>query len=695
MLSVKPPFEPAHAADRRGPVKSRSYLLPPAGWFLLLALGQASTLTMINAGPLVGYQHYRLPWRLAVDAPAWALTLFAIEVVAVVFGFATWRPPVGVLVRRAGRLRFAAGVALFVLTSATLSKSVIAFGSELLVASSVQLVHLGAVCLFAVSLRQDTLDRHTRFWSRLLGVPGDGTLVEPGGVDRVAWIAAAWVTIIAAILAVASYQMHPHVPDEVAYLIQARYLAAGHLSLPPPPVPEAFDVDLMMVHASRWFSAMPSVWPFLLAVGSAVGVPWLVNPLLGGLNVLLASLVLREIYPRHIVRIAILLFAASPWNLFMAMNLMSHMASLTAALLASYAVARLRRDERWRWVIAAGVALGVAGMLRQLEGLALGFVLVLWVFATQVALRRRAVQVVALGVVAAATALPMLAYNQYLTGSARLFPVTMYMDATFGPGRNDLGFGANRGLGWPGLDPFPGHGPIDVAVNADFNLFQTNVELFGWATGAALIFLLLAVAGRLTRADRWMLVAIGAIIGIHSLYFFSGGSDFGARYWFLIIVPTVALAARGIEELGNRAEGAAAGGRLRVLAGAACVSIVAIVVFVPWRAADKYYHYRKMEPGARAFLTNEAMRDGIVLIRGRRHPDYASAVVYSALQPGEAGPTFAWDRGDDVRRRLVDAYRDRKFWVVEGPTVTSDSYRIVAGPLSGAELLARRDSLIP
>ena len=36
-------------------------------------------------------------------------------------------------------------------------------------------------------------------------------------------------------------------------------------------------------------------------------------------------------------------------------------------------------------------------------------------------------------------------------------------------GTNDLGFGANRGLGWSGLDPFPGHGVLDVIVNAALN----------------------------------------------------------------------------------------------------------------------------------------------------------------------------------------------------------------------------------
>src|SRR5690606_38953149 len=164
-----------------------------------------------------------------------------------------------------------------------------------------------------------------------------------------------------------------------------------------------------------------------------------------------------------------------------------------------------------------------------------------------------------------------------------------YMNATFGPGANDLGFGPNPGSGWEGLDPLPGHGPVDVLINANFNLFQTNTELLGWATGSLLPILLLLLVGRLRRPDAWMLACIAMVIGIHSLYYFSGGPDFGARYWYLILVPCLALAARGIETACERA-GAEGGGR--VVAGVSALVLTALLVFVPWRAADKYVHYR-------------------------------------------------------------------------------------------------------
>ena len=71
------------------------------------------------------------------------------------------------------------------------------------------------------------------------------------------------------------------------------------------------------------------------------------------------------------------------------------------------------------------------------------------------------------------------------------------------------------------------------------------------------------------------------------------------------------------------------------------------------------------------------------------------AAVYNPLDLAGTGPIFAWDRGDSTRSALVDAFPDRRFYLMEGPTVTGSGYMMIAGPLDAAALLARRDSLIP
>ncbi len=663
-----------------------------SGWVLLLAIGQIATLTMVRAGPGVGYQHFVAPWELFAEVPIWAIAAFAVEVLLVGLGLTAHLSTIRSFIRERGVWRTAVVAALFVMTSATLSLSVPRYLSELLFAATVQLVHLGAVFLFAVSLSEDAVSR-VAFWiERVLGPAPQTDEAEPGGSDRFVWVLAACVAVTAALLAIFVYQRHPHVPDEVSYLLQARYFAAGQLTMPLPKVPLAFNVDLMTYQSTRWFSPFPPGWPMLLAVGAAVGLPWLVNPLLGGIAVVLAYVFLREIYPRRTARLATLLLAASPWALLMAMNLMSHTASLVAALIAAAAVARLRRDPRGRWAVMAGVAIGVVGLIRPLEGVALALLLGFW----SLGARGRRVRLwpsVVLTVTTMATSALTLPYNRVLTGHADRFPVMEYMNATFGPGSNDLGFGANRGSGWRGLDPLPGHGPLDVLINANFNFFQTNTELLGWATGSLLLIAMLLAWGKLRRADWTMVAAVATIVGIHSFYYFSGGPDFGARYWYLIIVPCLALSARGLESLGwQAASGSSRSAPTRVIAGALALTLVSLVVFVPWRATDKYFHYRGMRPGVRDLADDPAFRNGMLLIRGNRHPDFASAVVYNALDLDSPAPVFVRDIDAATRRALVEAYPERSFWLVDGPTVTGDGYRIVAGPLRGAELVARPDA---
>lgn len=644
---------------------------------------------MVQAGPFVRYQHYPPLHRILAETHPAALAVFLLEIIAVVWGLAAAGRRAGTLPRPRGWPLFLAGTG-FVLTSATLSRSIPDYAGELLLASLVQLVHLGCVFLLARSFTERPLDAVSRVAARWLGPPGEPAGAAEG-TDRFAWVPAIWVTAVAAILALISYQSHPHVPDEVVYLLQAHYFAEGRVTLPLPPVPEAFDVDLMTYEATRWFSPVSPAWPAILAIGVVIGAPWLVNPLLGGVNILLGYRLLLALYPRRTARIAVVLLAVSPWSLFLAMSFMPHTATLTCALAAAVAVARLRRDPRVRWALVGGFFLGIVGLIRPLEGVVVALLLGFWSLGAR-GRRIRLLPSAALTLAALGTAAIILPYNKLLTGSAGTFPINAYVDARYGPGRNDLGFGSNRGMGWSGLDPLPGHGAADVAINANFNLFQINVELLGWATGSLLVLLLWLAMRRVTRADRLMLVSIAAVAGIHSLYYFSGGPDFGARYWFLAIVPCLALAASGIEELERATDARSPGDGRRVLGATAALAAGALLVFVPWRATDKYHHYRGMRPDIRELSAHSAWADGIVLIRGNRHPDFASAVVYNPVDLGGELPIYAWDRGGDIRRRLVRAYPGRRFWIVHGPTLTGRGYEVAAGPLSGEALLARADS---
>jgi hypothetical protein len=326
-----------------------------------------------------------------------------------------------------------------------------------------------------------------------------------------------------------------------------------------------------------------------------------------------------------------------------------------------------------------GAALGWIALTRPLDAVAAALTCGVWALWIGIKSSRFGVPV-ALTLASMAVAALTLPYNRYFTGSATQFPLMAYTDATYGAGTNALGFGTNRGLGWPGLDPFPGHGLIDVFVNAVLNLSAISIELLGWGTGSLLLVVLLAAGRRMARADVAMAVAAGLVVFLHSFYWFAGGPDFAARYWFLIVVPLCVLSARAVLTLPDPKASAETGGR--AIAGALSLSAIALVTFVPWRSVDKYHDYRGMEPGVRTLAREMGFGRGLVFVRGNRHPDYASAAFYNPDDWQAEAPIYAWDRSWPDTQEALAAFPDRPVWIVDGPTVTGGGYRVLHGPIT-------------
>ena len=388
------------------------------GLVALLVLGQAAVLQLEDQGPHVAYQHLRPLTRMWAERPAALLILVAQSLIVVV---ALWRQRAtlaAALKQLPRRARLVACGAAFFLGSATLSRSPVDYAAELVTATIVQSVALGTVILALLALPETVAARLAAAADRLLGNPTARDPVATPGLDGFAIWLAIWVTVIAILLNVFAYQRHPHVPDEVAYLSHARYFAKGLLTLPPPPVASAFDIDLVSLDATRWFSPVPPGWPAMLAVGEFLGVPSLVNPVLAGLNVLLAYLVLQELYDRRTARTALLLLALSPWHLFMAMNYMNHTFTFTAALIAALGVARSRRGAGVVWPLVAGAGAGVVSLIRPLEGMIVAGLLGLWALAPR---QRRwdLVPGIAFGIGTLAVGGVVFPYNAALTGNPR------------------------------------------------------------------------------------------------------------------------------------------------------------------------------------------------------------------------------------------------------------------------------------
>lgn len=665
-----------------------------AAWAVLSIAGFGAFLQLIDAGTTVHYQHLRSPALFLRSAPAWVLVLIGSQFIAVLAGLVRRRQ---LIVDRLGaRVRpwqVALLLTLLFGLSATVSRDVAAWVVELFTATVFQLVALGNLLLAGVTLPDRVAARVGAWTDRLFGAPGGPSAPDEGGLDRFAFVAAAIVFAVSAGLAVIVYQRHPHLLDEVVYLIQARTFASGRLTLPPPPVLEAFNLSLLDVARPGWYAVTQPGWSLILAAGVPFGLVWLVNPILAGLSVLALYLLLRQLYDIRTTRLATLLYCCSPWQLFLGMSFMNHTGTLLFALLAALGVIWARRTSQIRWAWLGGAALGTVSLLRQLDAMALAVPLGLWSIGLGgKRIPRLGTAGLVLGSMLVGAA--VLPYNQQITGSARRVPMMEFTDSLYGKNANAYGFGADRGMGWPS-DPFPGHGHRDAIVNADLNATAINVELFGWGIGSLIPVLLFFTFARRVRADRLLLVAGTGVFVAYYFNYFSGGPDFGGRYWYLMIVPLVALAARGIDAVAAVEPETSLERRGRVFWIVGLLLLTAMTGFMPWRSLDRYHHYRGMQPGLSQLALDRGFGRSLVLIRGRELPDFASAAAENPLDLNASVPVYAWDLGGAVRQRLAVAYPDRPVWIVDGPSRTGTGYQLVAGPLTSHQLAGLPDSATP
>src|SRR5687767_1977683 len=513
------------------------------GWAVLTLLAWGSTLALIDAPPRVAYQHLRFTASSPIHLAA--LTILAVQLVAIL---AAGRDHIRAIVRWCGAhgrpLTILVAFLFLALPAAVPSADPRTYAVELVLSTALQLM---AIATLVAAVREAPPSWWANASGLLLRVLGPESAPGPQRMDGWVLRLAMGVVLFTAVLAWLVYEAHPHVPDEVVYLLHARYLAEGMMTMPLPPVPAGFNLDLMHYEATRWYSPVPPGWPMVLALGAWIGAPWLVNPVLSGVAVVLTYLVMGRISDARETRLTTLLLATSPWFLFMSMNFMTHTATLVFALAATLGVAVARQNGSWLAPLLGGFAVGAAALVRPLEGLVTAVLAGFWSLGAR-GRRFRLAPSVALVAGTLAVGLLDRPYNARLTGSPGEFPIMAYIDKYYTPGSNNLGFGPGRGLGWSGLDPFPGHGPADVVVNAALNTAQWNVELLGWPVGAVVLVTLVLTFGarQRRRSDWWFLIVIAGVVGAHTFYWFSGGPDFGARYWYLIIVPCCALAARGL-----------------------------------------------------------------------------------------------------------------------------------------------------
>ena len=525
-------------------------------------------------------------------------------------------------------------------------------------------------------------------------------------------LAAAWV-------ATAVFDRLPHVEDEVAYLFQARTIAAGRFVADAPALPEFFEMPFIIVRDGRWFGKYTPGYPAVLALGVLAGQPWLVNPLFGALSVGLVYLAGRRLYGTPTGLLAAALMAASPFFLLQAGSWMSHVVCLFWALLFLLLFERGRRGSDPA-AFFAGVALGMLFLSRPLTGVAIGLPFALWAAIELLWAPRRlpTYLLILLGFLPFVAAL--LAYNQLTTGDPWRSAYELYWPF------DKVGFG-------PGTGPGGGHTLAGGWLNTRLNLELLADYLFGWphrlslapaVLAAVLAVLRLAWRG-LRRAARaikgaartecagtagqvrpapevWDLLHIGVAASLVAAYaaYWHGLPMYGPRYYFEALGALVLLSARGLLQVAGLATallgrivpvsdrsrpGApttpgplpAARCRLPSLRCPRVWATAAVLVVVAGLTMHSFGHFAPQEfrrhvrwytiDGSDLRRVRAAgLEHAVVFVRSQKEPQYAwldYAPFFSQNVPSlDSDVVYAIDLGDERNRALMARYPGRAFY---------------------------------
>jgi hypothetical protein len=413
-------------------------------------------------------------------------------------------------------------------------------------------------------------------------------------------IAGAALYVATAILVFGARPLHI---DELAQMMQAEIFAGGDVVRASPSHPEFFSQMHMVDAGGRTYSHFPPGGPAILALGTLVGAPWIVVPLCGALATLAFVSLARIADPRPGVALAAaLIFAFAPFMVFMAGTHMNHLPSVMFVMVGAAYTARVAGSGRAspRAAFVAGLAFGVAATIRPVDGAAFALPAAGWLLMLAARDRRRWADVLA---AAAGVLIPiagLLWFNAMTTGAPLRFGYEVLWGKEFGLGFHEAPWGAAH-------TPARGIELINLSfLRLSTYLLETPVPAVLPALGA------LALARRLTPADRYLLASSGLIVAFHFAYWHDG-FYVGPRF-MLPLVPVLALwTARFLPAVRDRF----GGGFLHRAATYACIVglAVATLSLIPARARQYAAGMTTMRWDADGEAESAGVRGALVLVR--------------------------------------------------------------------------------
>lgn len=324
---------------------------------------------------------------------------------------------------------------------------------------------------------------------------------------------------------------HAAVGDEFSQRWQALLLSNGHLFARAEPAGEFFSTTETLIVDDRWFSQFPMGWPAFLALATRLGAPWLLNPLLAGCAAVAFIQFSRAATDERTARIAVVLFAMSPFVIFMAGSEMNHIAALAFIWTALAAVPRWKAAEDSRSALypacVIGLCVGIAAAIRPFDAAVVALMVAVLQLRAAMTNRWRVRSIVLQCAVAIIPVALVLLANRATTGAALPFAYDVLNGAEHRPGFHvtPLGF-----------EHTPRRGLYIISAY----LMKLDVGLLAWPVPALLVVVTSLALQR--RANIWDTLMIAIVAGVLFGYFtyWSESYFLGPRF-LLVIAPILIL----------------------------------------------------------------------------------------------------------------------------------------------------------
>ncbi|KAA0221967.1 hypothetical protein EDS67_27580 [candidate division KSB1 bacterium] len=453
----------------------------------------------------------------------------------------------------------------------------------------------------------------------------------------------------------------PHVMDSIAQVFHAKIFALGKLTVPSPVHREFFDLKNLydqstIINNGKWYSQYPPGHSFLLMLGVLFDAPWIINPLLGSLTIVMLYFLGKELYGEKTARLTAVLGVLSPFIFFMSSEFMNHASTLFFFVSCVFSFAKAMRNKKIGYALLCGASLGMIIIIRPLTAVALAIPFSL--YSLCLLLKRFREHLLLLGAMATMILVFVgitLWFNFMTNGDPFLFGYIVLYGPDHMPGFGHAAWG-------------DAHTPAIGLRKTLMDLNGLNKFLFEWPVPSLLfVFVLFASFSR----NKWDYLLLMAFISLTAAYFFYWFHQwcFGPRFLYESAAALIVLTARGILRLPTlfrKIPGVSISTRNVSAATAAFVALcvlIAAIGNIP--SLTRYYGHNFANVNAEILKTvkEKGIKKAIIFT-----PSYYGNVLSANSPLLDTDIIYARDLGEK-NHLLMSAFPDYEYYLADGSNI--------------------------